>query len=109
MRNNIHPAVSKAEYQVFAELSRKELTEGMVTQKPIILKATVPDFMWIAKKKAVYLDGDKVHKEGDEWDEEVIMLLEKIGWQAIRIPYHAPLTKQALEKIMEQIEAFLHV
>jgi hypothetical protein len=42
----MHPKVSRAEIEVFKALSGLGLTGGMVTQKPIILKATVPDFCW---------------------------------------------------------------
>ena len=106
-KNNMHPTTSKAEFKIFEELSKRNLTTGMVTQKPIILKSTIPDFMWIEKRKVIYLDGDAVHKEGDEWDDEVVQLLEKQHWQVLRIRYHAPLTRQAQAEIMKQIEAFL--
>ena len=43
----MHPQVSKAEIEVFKALSAKGLTRGMVTQKPIILKSTIPDFCWL--------------------------------------------------------------
>ncbi len=54
----MHPKVSKAEIEVFKALSAAGLTSGMVTQKPIVLKATIPDFCWFSKRKIVYLDSD---------------------------------------------------
>jgi very-short-patch-repair endonuclease len=107
-RHNLHPRISKAEFQVFEELSKRNLTTGMVTQQPIVLKSTIPDFSWIEKRKAVYLDGDAVHKVGDEWDQEVVTLLEKRQWQVLRISYHAPLTQQRLGEIIKEIEEFVN-
>jgi len=40
----MHPKVSRAEIEVFKSLSMAGLTSGMVTQQPIILKSTIPDF-----------------------------------------------------------------
>jgi hypothetical protein len=53
----MHPKVSTGELQLFRALSLAGLTGGMVTQKPIVLKATIPDFCWPEKRKIVYLDG----------------------------------------------------
>jgi very-short-patch-repair endonuclease len=103
----MHPKVSKAEFDVFKALSAAGLTGGMVTQQPIVLKATIPDFLWVEKRKAVYLDGDVVHKDGAEWDEEVVNLLEKEGWQVLRIRYHAPLTGTDLASIVVSIADFI--
>ncbi len=106
-KDRMHPKVSKAEIDVFKALSAKNLTRGMVTQQPIVLKSTIPDFLWVEKRKAVYLDGDAVHKEGDEWDEEIVNLLEKKGWQVLRIRYHAPLTENALTGVVDKITDFI--
>ena len=108
-KDRMHPKVSKAEIDVFKALSAAGLTRGMVTQQPIILKATTPDFLWIEKRKAVYLDGDVVHKEGNEWDEEVVNLLEKRKFQVLRIPYHAPLTGPALSGVVAEIADFVGI
>jgi very-short-patch-repair endonuclease len=106
-KERMHPRVSKAELEVFKGLSKRGLTIGMVTQRSIILKATIPDFLWAGKKKAVYLDGEQVHEEGDVWDEEVVFLLEKRGWQVLRLRYTAPLTKDKLSEILGEIQAFI--
>ena len=106
-KERLHPRVSKAEIEVFAELSFRNMTRGMTTQQTIVLKKTTPDFMWSEKRKAVYLDGDVVHRESEEWDTEVVQLLEKRGWQVLRISYHPPLTKEELEKIADQIQEFV--
>ena len=90
----MHPKVSKAEIEVFKALSAAGLTNGMVTQKTIVLKLTVPDFCWLNKRKAVYLDGFQAHS-GDkqkERDEEICELLEAKGWEVLRIPYEPPLS-----------------
>ena len=106
-KSRMHPGVSKAELEVFKALSAAGLTGGMVTQQPIILKSTTPDFLWREKRKAVYLDGEQVHDLGDEWDEEVVFLLEKRHWDVLRIRYSAPLTASALREIVTKIVAFV--
>jgi very-short-patch-repair endonuclease len=65
-KNRLHPSVSAAEIELFKALSQANLTCGMVTQKLIILKATIPDFMWLQKKLPVYLDGEQVHRKRQE-------------------------------------------
>ena len=105
-KKRLHPSVSNAELEVFKELSRRDLTKGMVTQQPIILKATIPDFMWKEKRKSVYLDG-QVHRKRQEKDEEIDNLLEIKGWNVLRIPYDAPLTKEKLTEITNQIQTFI--
>jgi very-short-patch-repair endonuclease len=108
-KRNMHPKVSKAEIEVFKALSAAGLTGGMVTQKPIVLKLTVPDFCWLNKRKAVYLDGRQAHL-GDrqqERDEEICGLLEAKGWKVLRIPYEPPLAEKELQKIIASIKDFL--
>jgi very-short-patch-repair endonuclease len=105
----MHPQVSKAEIEVFKALSAKGLTKGMVTQKTIVLKSTVPDFCWLNKRKAVYLDGKQVHS-GDiqkERDEEIIELLEKRGWEVLRILYNPPISKKVLKETVRKIKDFI--
>ncbi len=107
----MHPKVSKAEIEVFKALSTEGLTSGMVTQKPIILKATIPDFCWTEKRKIIYLDGIPVHN-GDKQtqrDQEITDLLEAQGWDVLRIPYEPPLTKECLQEIMATIKRFLNI
>lgn len=108
---NMHPKVSQAELQLFRALSAAGLTTGMVTQKPIILKATVPDFCWPEKRKVVYLDGNQVHSsdEQQEKDREIVELLELQGWDVLRIPYDPPMPERCLQEILAQIKRFLNV
>ena len=108
-KDRMHPQVSKAEIEVFKALSVKGLARGMVTQKPIILKSTVPDFCWLNKRKAVYLDGKQVHSSDKqkELDEEVIELMEAKGWKVMRIEYEPPLSKKDLIKTIEKIKEFI--
>jgi very-short-patch-repair endonuclease len=106
----MHPKVSKAEIEVFKALSLAGLTGGMVTQKPIVLKATIPDFCWPEKRKIVYLDGLQAHS-GDEQqqrDEETQTLLEAQGWDVLRISYEPPLTDVGLREILATIRRFLN-
>jgi len=108
-KRRMHPRVSKAEIEVFKALSAAGLTGGMVTQKPIVLKSTVPDFCWLNKRKAVYLDGLQAHS-GDKQqqrDEEICELLEAKGWEVLRIPYEPPLNGKELQKIIATIKEFI--
>ncbi len=108
---NMHPKVSQAELQLFRALSAAGLTGGMVTQKPIILKATIPDFCWPEKRKVVYLDGKQVHAsdEQQERDREIVELLEAQGWDVLRIPYEPPMPEKCLQEILATIKRFLNV
>ncbi len=108
-KRNMHPKVSNAEIEVFKALSQQGLTSGMVTQQPIILKSTIPDFCWLNKRKIVFLDGNPVHikDRAQQRDAEIDELLELQGWEVLRIPYDPPLTTQALQEIMETIKKFL--
>jgi very-short-patch-repair endonuclease len=107
----LHPKVSTGELQLFRALSLAGLTGGMVTQKPIVLKATIPDFCWPQKRKIIYLDGLQVHSSDDQQkrDAEIQELLEAQGWDVLRIPYEPPLTDAHLQEIMMTIKRFLNV
>ena len=110
-KKNMHPKVSNGEIELFKALSMAGLTGGMVTQKPIVLRATIPDFCWLNKRKVVYLDGVQAH-QGDKTqqrDTEIDELLEAQGWEVLRIPYEPPLTEKALHEIMIKIKEFLCV
>ncbi len=108
-KNRMHPKVSNAEIEIFKALSAEGLTCGMVTQQPIVLKSTIPDFCWLSKRKIVYLDGVQVHvkDKAQQRDEEIDELLEMQGWDVLRILYDPPLTEKALQEIMRTIKKFL--
>jgi very-short-patch-repair endonuclease len=108
-KRHMHPKVSKAEIEVFKALSAAGLTGGMVTQKSIVLKLAIPDFCWLNKRKAVYLDGLQVHSSDrqQERDEEACELLEAKGWKVLRIPYKPPLGEKELQKIVAGIKDFV--
>jgi very-short-patch-repair endonuclease len=101
--------VSKAEYTIFGELSRRDLTRGMTTQDTVILRLTIPDFLWRERKKAVYIDGCFVHSSDKaiKNDSEIDELMELRGWDVLRLRYEPPLTKTALTEIIGKIERFL--
>lgn len=101
--------VSKGEIEVLKRLSAEGLSAGLVTQKPIILKATIPDFCYPDRKLAIYLDGVQVHnkKHVEARDEEIDNLLECLGWTVHRIRYEAPLTQQRLKEIMAELRDIL--
>lgn len=105
----LHPKVSKAEIEVFKALSAAGLTNGMVTQRTIVLKFTVPDFCWLNKRKIVYLDGLQAHS-GDKkqkQDKEISEMLEANGWEVLRIPYDPPLTEKTLKQTIDTIRKFI--
>lgn len=106
----MHPKVSKAEIEVFKALSNAGLTNGMVTQKTIILKSTIPDFCWTNKRKIVYLDGIQVHSSDkqEQHDKEIFSLLTAKGWDVLRIPYEPPLTEKELQEVVASIKRFLN-
>jgi very-short-patch-repair endonuclease len=108
-RERMHPKVSAAEIEVFKALSAEGLTGGLLTQKPIILKSTIPDFCWPLKRKVVFLDGRQVHSSDKAKirDEEIDNLLELQGWDVLRIVYDPPLTAKSLENVIAQIRDFL--
>jgi len=110
-KKHMHPKVSKAEIEVFKALSMAGLTSGMVTQKTIILKSTIPDFCWVSKRKIVYLDGAPVHSSDkqQQHDNEIFDLLTSQGWDVLRIPYEPPLTEKGLQEIIVAIKRFLNV
>jgi len=110
-KSNLHPKVSNAELQLFSALSAAGLTGGMVTQKPIVLKATIPDFCWPQKRKIVYLDGKQAHASDKQQkrDQEIVELLEAQGWDVLRIPYEPPMPEPCLQEILAQIKRFLSV
>jgi very-short-patch-repair endonuclease len=105
----MHPKVSNAEIEVFKALSAEGLTGGMVTQKTIVLKSTIPDFCWLNKRKAVYLDGVQAHSSDktQQRDEEIVDLLSLQGWEVLRIPYDPPLSEKGLQEIVAVIKRFL--
>ena len=109
-KEKMHPRVSQAEMAMFQALSIAGLTSGMITQKPIILKSTIPDFCWPNKKKIVYLDGKAVHRKDKQQnrDNEIDELLELQGWDVLRIPYDPPLTEKGLREMLEAIKRFLN-
>jgi very-short-patch-repair endonuclease len=107
-RLQLHPPVSRAEIQVFEELSRRRLTGDMVSQQTVVLKKAVPDFMWIGQRKVVFIDGVQVHRGGQaDRDAEVDGLLDLQGWRVLRVEYRAPLTRRRLFEIADEIERFL--
>ncbi len=108
-KDRLHPRVSNAEIEVFKALSVEGLTGGMVTQKPIVLKSTIPDFMWVERRKVVYLDGIQVHTKDRQCDRdaEIDEMLELQGWEVLRVPYDPPLSQKDLEKIVVKVKEFL--
>ncbi len=108
-KKRMHPPISRAEIELFKTLSANKLTDGMVTQKPIVLKSTIPDFCWLSKRKIVYLDGLQAHlsEKQKKNDAEIDEMLEAQGWEVLRIPYDPPMTEKNLKEATEKIRKFL--
>jgi very-short-patch-repair endonuclease len=108
-RERLHLRVSRAEELVFRELNRLDLTEGLVTQKPLALRMWVPDFWWVGRRKTVFLEGHVAHVRGRqlERDEQVTDVLAAEGFDVLRVPYRAPLSKARLAEVIAEIQEFL--
>jgi very-short-patch-repair endonuclease len=108
-KKRLHSPVSRAEVELFKSLSAAKLTDGMVTQKTIVLKSTIPDFCWLNRRKIVYLDGIQAHLRDRQKknDQEIDEMLTAQGWEVLRIPYDPPLTEKNLKETTEIIRKFL--
>jgi len=104
-RERTHPRVSKAETILFLALQQRGLTNGMTSDRGIVLEATYPDFYWPTKGLAIYLDGPSHQRENQRLkDERIDENLRKKGIKVLRFSYKPPLTKQRLAEILDQIE-----
>lgn len=109
--------MSNAEYDLFIELQRRQLTRHMITQVPWKFNlqtddvdGTWIDFYWSHPYRlAVYLDGTRVHRSiyRTRKDRAVTTALSTRGITVFRFPYTAPLTKTMCHHIVDQIETAL--
>jgi len=107
-RQRMHPRVSRAEAILFLALQQRGLTEGMISDRGIVLEATYPDFYWPTKGLVVYLDGPPHQRENQRLkDERIDEHLRRRGIKVLRFSYKPPLTKQRLAEILDQIEKAL--
>ena len=97
-RERMHPQVSKAEIEVMQELCAAGVNERMVTQKPICLKRTVPDFSFHMENAnyTIYIDAEQTHSSHVQQakDDDIDNTLERRGYKVLRCRYKAPLTKK---------------
>lgn len=102
-RERMHPERSRAETTLEQAFKNAGIADGMETNPLVILKWTYPDFLWREKRKALYLDGEAVHKgKALERDEENTNLLEIFGFDVKRIRYRGrPSEKRLLEWVTE--------
>jgi very-short-patch-repair endonuclease len=109
MNSTVNNNKDEDDFTLFRALSRAKFRGGMVMQRPIVLRVTLPDFCWPLKKKAVYLDGVQVHRKAhvERRDEEINTLMTQRGWQILRIPYEPPLTPHEVVHIVDQIREFI--
>lgn len=110
--------MSNAEIAIFAELSRRRLTKGLVTQHPIAfdfeldrVHGTVVDFQWYRFLYDVFIDGEYVHSKGrqQEKDELIIKALARRGHLVERFRYKAPLSLERKKEICDSIGSTLKV
>jgi len=75
-----------------------------ITQKPFCLKHTIPDLFFPNINLAVYIDGEQVHRNKEQKDEELRRLLSKRHGCTVRsYSYKSPITKKRLQEIIAQI------
>lgn len=112
-KSRVQP-VSNAEYDILAELSRRDLNRFLTTQQPFEFNyeedgvyGTSTDFYWSLGYVAM-LDGEAVHdsKRMDK-DELITKALERMDYIVDRFRYKPPLKKSRRKEIVDQIEARL--
>lgn len=104
-------SVANAEIALLAELNRRGIY-AFSTDKIISFQfqwedvfGTKPDFWFSKEKMAVYLDGDEIHQKHrqEAKDELINKALERRGIRVQRFPYTAPIGKERLGEIADQI------
>ena len=101
-RERMNVKVSAAEIAIHQRLNRKGLFP--MTQKPFCLQQTIPDFFFPGVNLAIYIDGEQVHRNKEEKDQELRRLLNKrYGCKIRSYRYKAPITKAKLQKIVATI------
>jgi len=97
-------SVSHAEIKIWSKLSHDETIPDILTQKEFCLLSTKPDFYFPTVNLAVYIDGEQVHKNREEKDEELRRLLAKRHSCTVRsYSYKAPITEKRLSEIVDAI------
>ena len=103
--------VSKAEIEVMQELCAAGVNERMVTQKPVCLSRTTPDFTFHMPDRnyAVYIDSEQLHyrKHAMQRDAKIDERLDELGWKVLRCVYHIPLSKKRKAEIVREICEFI--
>ena len=111
-------SVAKAENLLFEELSKRNLTANMTTQRGFTFDrekegvgGTVVDYLWKFDdwQYAVFLDGEQIHKKYHQAnkDELIVTALLRRGMIVERFTYHAPISDKALKVIADGIEKTL--
>src|SRR3990170_352346 len=97
---------SSAETKMFVALQERNLTKGMLTDIEIPLLTTVPDFFWVEKRVACYLDGEQVHSsiKAEARDDRITEALEKRGVKVLRFRYRPSLSRRRLKEILGEIQ-----
>jgi transposase len=103
----MHPQKSKFELQVIQELQAEGLP--LETDREFCVQKTVPDAILKLKDRtiAIYIDNVETHKEGNERDEWLRGLLEKLyNVKVCPIRYRAD-TKEEVQRAKETVREFL--
>jgi len=101
-RERMNVKVSAAETAILQRLN----SEGVfpLTQQPFCLRHTTPDLFFPDINLAVYIDGEQVHRNKEQKDEELRRLLSKRHGCTVRsYSYKSPITKKRLQEIIDQI------
>jgi len=106
-RELMHPTQSNMELDVLCDLNHKHLFPSTTASFPVI--SVKPDFYFPDQQKAVFLDGQYVHRNRVDRDEYLRELLEKRhGIKSLSITYDRN-TKRVRREIVQKILAFLGI
>jgi very-short-patch-repair endonuclease len=100
---NTDYSVSAAEISLACKLAEANCLR-FETQKQFCLQSTKPDFYFADVNLAVYLDGEQVHRNREQKDQELRdKLEERYGCTVRSYSYRAPITKARLQEICDKI------
>ena len=104
-RDLMHPLHSRIETDILEELNLSGLFPE--TDKHFCVLSTTPDFYFADKNLAVYVDGEQVHRNRQERDDNLRQLLTKRhGVTVLTFPYKRR-SKRVRQKIVEQIKEWM--
>jgi very-short-patch-repair endonuclease len=100
IRDRMHHPVSNIEIAIANALNESGIT-GFLTQHPIVIQQTIPDFFFPDKRLAVYIDGP-VHSGREDRDQELRDALRRRGYKVLELSYEKP-TKETINRLVVEI------